>query len=195
MLTGLLLLIFIGVAAGLWFQGLWNNAITLINILLAGLIATNYYEPISALAVKQDRSYTYLYDVVVLWLLFAIVFSILRALSDLLSSDRVKFIQPVELAGRSVLAVLAAYLFICFTVFTIHTAPLQANAFRGAFQSPDSGTFLFLQPGQQWASLVRTASGGGLSNGDNQFDPNGEFAQKHFQRRKDFEGESDYRVN
>jgi hypothetical protein len=195
MLTALLLLIFIGVAAGLWFQGLWNNAITIINIILAGLIATNWYEPIASMAVKQEPSYTYLYDVIILWLLFAIVFSILRAVSDLLSAERIKFIPPVELAGRSVTAIIAAYLFLCFTVFTIHTAPLQANAFRGAFQTPDSATFLFLQPGQQWAAIVRGASQGSLSNGDNPFDPNAEFAQKHFQRRKDFEGEAEYRVN
>lgn len=195
MLTILLLLIFIGVTAGLWFQGLWNNAITLMNVLLAGLIATNWYEPIATLAIEQEASYTYLYDVVFLWLLFAISFSLLRVFTDMLSSDRVKFIPPVELAGRSILAVLAAYLFICFTVFTIHTAPLQANAFRGAFQTPDSATFLIFQPGRQWASLVRTASGGGLSNGDNQFDPNGEFAHKYFQRRKNFEGVEAYRVN
>lgn len=195
MLSILLLVIFLGVAAALWFQGLWNNAITLINILLAGMIATNYYEPLAKLAIKQDGSYTYLYDVIMLWLLFAVSFSLLRVISDQLSWDRVKFIQPVELAGRSVLAILASYLFLCFTVFTIHTAPLQANAFRGAFKSPDSATFLIFQPGQQWASLIRTASGGGLSNGENQFDPNGEFAAKHFQRRKDFEGVEDYRVN
>jgi hypothetical protein len=195
MLTLLLLVVFVAVAAVLWFQGLWNNAISLINILLAGMIATNFYEPIVKKIIEKDNALTYVWDCLILWALFAVSFAFLRLATDLLSHDRVKFVMPLEMAGRSVLAILVAWVFICFTTFTIHTAPIQANAFKGAFESPDSATFLMFRPGQQWAAFVRTWSAGALKNGDRQFDPDGDFAHKYYERRKNFEAVEEYTVD
>jgi hypothetical protein len=194
MLTLLLLVIFVAVAAVLWFQGLWNNAISLVNTLLAGMIATNFYEPIVKEILKQDNSLTYVFDCVILWALFGISFTFLRLATDLLSHERVKFIMPVEMAGRSILAIMVAWVFLCFATFTIHTAPIQANAFNGAFQTPDSTSFLLFRPGQQWTAFVQTWSAGALQNGGRQFDPDGDVVHKYFQRRRNFEGEAEYSV-
>ena len=76
-----LLLILAATAAALWFQGLWNAAVTFVNLVLAMAIATSFYEPICAQIEKISndvKTYTYLLDFVVLWLLFAISFGSLR---------------------------------------------------------------------------------------------------------------------
>src|SRR6187401_1398162 len=94
-----LLLIFGIVVAALWPQGLWSCAVTLVNLLLAMLIATSLYEPVcDFLEGNGAKSFTYLLDFLVLWLLFVVAFGILRAVTDGLSGSKVKFIMPVEMA-------------------------------------------------------------------------------------------------
>src|SRR5687768_928329 len=110
----ILFLLFVGVAAAIWFQGLWSAAITLINLLLAMFIATNFWEPISTMVDNSQGSYTYLADFLVLWVLFALVFGILRSITDVLSRTPVKFNMPVEMGGRTVLALWCAWLMVCF---------------------------------------------------------------------------------
>ena len=44
-ITLLLLLIFVGCIAALYTDGMWSNAIGLINVVTAALLATNFWEP------------------------------------------------------------------------------------------------------------------------------------------------------
>src|SRR5262245_36561243 len=116
-----LLLIFAGVTAGLWFQGLWSAAVTLVNLLLAMMIATSFYEPVSTAieSIVPGKQFTYLLDFIGLWLLFGIVFGILRAITDGLSKKQVGFDLPVEMAGRSLLAAWCGWLMVCFVAFSL----------------------------------------------------------------------------
>ena len=147
MLTLILLLIFLAFVAALWFQGLWSNLLTLINMLFAMMLAFNFYEPLSKLLVNQERSYNYLYDYLVLWGLFALSFGILRLVTDMLSRRRVVFNIWVEMVGRSVVAVWIAWLFIGFVCATMHTAPIGESP-MGFQQAPLSGNFLGMAPGR-----------------------------------------------
>lgn len=210
MLTLVLLLIFLIVAAALWFQGLWSNTITLINMFLAVMLAFNYYEPLAALIEKNEASYTYLYDFLLLWGLFALSFGALRLCTDLLSRRRVVFNYWVEMIGRTVLALWIAWLFVGFTCATLHTAPLGRHP-MGFQKTPTAGNFLGTAPGRQWLAFMRSRSRGAFrrSESDPQkrsplerdknldarvFDPEGKFIWKYYQRRANFEKESDYRV-
>src|SRR5687768_4380338 len=132
MMYFLLFLIFAATVAAMWFHGTWNNCVTLINMTLAMIIATNYYEPICYQLEQLDASFTYLLDFVVIWILFGVTFLILRLITDMLSSNRVKFIMPVEMALRSVTAIWGGWLMICFVGFTLHFAPLNSETPGGA---------------------------------------------------------------
>src|SRR5256885_7583598 len=123
-----LLAILAAMAAALWFQGLWNATVTLVNLILAMAIATSFYEPICTQIEKISndvRTYTYLLDFVVLWLLFAISFGVLRAATDAISKKAVEFDLPVEIAGRSILATLCGWIMICFVAFSLQMATLN----------------------------------------------------------------------
>ena len=53
-----------------WWFGLWNNMLTMINCLLAALIATSAYPVVSELVVnldKDENSYAYVGDFVGLY--------------------------------------------------------------------------------------------------------------------------------
>src|SRR5262245_54526697 len=116
-----LFLIFAATTAALWFQGLWSAAVTLVNLLLGMMIATSFYEPIcnAIEGIGIAGQYTYLLDFAVLWVLFGIVFAILRAATDGLSKQQVFFDMPIEMVGRSLLAAWCGWLMVCFVAFSL----------------------------------------------------------------------------
>jgi len=181
-----LLLVLAGFTAGVWFQGLWSAAITLVNLLFAMIIATSFYEPISTAieGIGAAAQYTYVLDFVVLWLLFGIVYGILRAVTDALSASAVKFDLPVEMAGRSVLALFCGWLMVCFVAFSLQMAPLNSANPLGAWSTPDAKTFGPVSPDRLWLGFMYSRSQGAL--GGNKFDPNGEFLAKYHDRRVKF---------
>jgi hypothetical protein len=210
MLTLVLIVIFVIVAASLWFQGLWTNVLTLINMFFAMMLAFNYFEPLADMLDEAERSYTYLWDFLALWGLFALSFGLLRLFTDVLSRHRVVFDFWVEMVGRSVLALWIAWLFVGFTCATLHTAPLGRHPL-GFQQSPTSGNFLGMSPGKHWLAFMQSRSRGALSRGESNpgrlspvdqdrnlnvrvFDPESKFILKYYQRRANFESEPDYRV-
>jgi hypothetical protein len=199
----LFLVLFICVAM-CWNEGLWGNAITLVNVMLAAMIATNYFEPVAALIDKQMPSYTYLWDFLSIWLLFAFGYAVLRAFTDILSKTRVRFKMPVEHAGRIILAFAVGYVMMTFTAMTLHTAPLGEVAMRGSFGQVRKGFvadkampsyFFGLSPDRQWLAFMQTRSGesGALSRWavfgwkKRPFDPESRYIFKYAARRRALE--------
>jgi hypothetical protein len=211
MLNLVLLLIFAICVAARWFQGLWNNVITLINLLLAIMLAFNYFEPVAKLLDGFEPSYTYLWDFLGLWGVFALSFIVLRSLTDMLSRTRVAFDFWVETIGRSITAIWIAWLFVGFTVATMHTAPLGPHP-MGFQQTPQAGNFLGMAPDRLLLGFMQSRSWGALSRGETDaakmsprqedkslqvrmFDPESRFILKYYQRRVQFANEQSYRVS
>jgi hypothetical protein len=204
MMTLILLLIFLGAVAGCWFQGLWSCAMNLVNLIFAGLITMHFWEPVCAyLEANAGPEYTFVYDFMVLWILFSISYALLRAVGQSLSPHRVEFHLYVELAGRSVLALMCGWVFLCFTTFTLQTAPIPAEPF-GAWSTPDQATFLGFSPDLQWAafaqhrsrfaySRTRPESSSSQQHPEDQqlnvevFDPQADFVARYRDRRAKFE--------
>jgi len=197
--TLFLLAIFFICVAMMWNEGMWSNAVRTVNTLFAAMLATNYFEPLADYLDGQGASYTYMWDFLSLWLIFAVAFNLLRAFTDIASKHQVRFRLPIEHVGKMVFAGWTAWIVLCFFNFSVHTAPLARNAFRGAFEEfPSSKSFFGLAPDRKWLGFVQSRSQGALSNGDegsrspypedkgkNVFDPNSEFIFKYAQRRAD----------
>lgn len=210
MLTLLLCLIFVIVAAARWFQGLWSNAIALINVLLAMMLAFNYFEPVADLLDRVGHSYTYLWDFLALWGVFVLSFIPLRLLTDMLSRRRVAFDFWVEMVGRSLLSLWIAWLLISFICASLHTAPLGPHPL-GFQRSPTAGCWLGLAPDRYWLGFLQSRSRGALSQSESDpgklsrqeqdrdakvriFDPESKFVLKYYHRRLEFAGQPGYRV-
>jgi len=189
----LLLVIFAATTAGLWFQGLWNGLVTLVNMVLAMVIATSFYEPAAA-AIEGfgAQSWTYLLDFVVLWLLFFLAYGILRGITDSLSKERVKFDPPIELGGRSILAAVCGWIMVCFVAFSLHMAPLNSASPLGAWSTPNSKAFGPVAPDRLWLGFMHSRSQGALAG--NVFDPDAEFLLKYHDRREKYAKEQAMRV-
>ena len=48
-------------------EGMWSNAIRLVNLVTAGLLAMNFYEPVAQRLEGMLPSYTFMLDYLVLW--------------------------------------------------------------------------------------------------------------------------------
>lgn len=188
----ILFLIFVSVFASVMTQGFWSNTINLINVITAGLIATNYFEPVADYLDKQFPAWTYIWDFTALWLLFAFSMVFLRAATDAISKVQVRFFLPVEKVGGYLMAVWVSWLVMSFATMTLHTAPLARNFLWDSFQQdPDHRMFFGLQPDRVWLGWVHKQSQGALSRFSNvaPFDANGAFIAKYSNRRGEFENQ------
>ena len=114
-------------------EGLWSNTITLINIFISGIVAFGFY---SAIVVYLDEDvtsgqHTYWLDFAILWALFAATMVICRSLTAACSKTRMRFKYPIDSVGGPLVGVIAAWVLACFTMATLHVAPMGKEAFGG----------------------------------------------------------------
>ena len=161
----LLFVIFVAVAISLYTEGLWGNALRLINVVTAALLATNFYEPLANWiegVSDMMATFKYLTDFICLWLLFGIAMGVLRGLTDYASKVKVRFHKIVEQVGSGILSCCVAAVMVSFVTMTLHTAPLAEKFLFGGFQS-DTPMMMGLAPDRKWLGFSRTVSGGAFS--------------------------------
>src|SRR5215472_13274028 len=95
----ILLVVLFAVVAMLIREGLWSNAIMFFNVMTAAMLASNYYEPLADWLDRKWQGYTYIFDFLALWAIFAAVLVVLRLITDKVSRVKVRFKMPVEWAG------------------------------------------------------------------------------------------------
>jgi uncharacterized membrane protein required for colicin V production len=193
-LPAFLLVIFIACVASLYTEGMWGNAIRLINVVTAALLATNFWEPTARWLESQGPSFTYAWDFLALWGLFGVFMVVFRLATDFLSRVKVRFLNVADRIGSVFLAVLVGWVMVCFTTMTLHTAPLARNSWAGEFQ-PEKKLFRGLAPDRVWLGFMQKLSYGAFchlgteleSNEETVFDPRGEFLPKYATRRANLE--------
>ena len=197
MLTGILFGVWIVCIAMLWNEGMWSNCLTLINVLLSAMLAMNYFEPAADALDDAMPSYTFVWDYLAIWLIFALSFIILRALTDALSKTRVKFIMPIEQAGRVISVIAIGWIMVCLTLTSLHTAPLARTAVRGGFQvEPMSNNFMGMAPDRMFLGFMQHRSKHVLPNNPpTPFDESGTYIYKYGGRRQLFSEQEATRVN
>lgn len=208
----ILALAFLAMAGLIWWAGLWSGFICTINLLLAALFATAFFEPVADQieygAGKASMEYAYVCDFVAVWLVFFLAGLLIRVLTDSFSAVKLKFDDVTELVGRSLVALLAGGIFLCFTHFTLIMAPLPVHA--------GITSTAITSPHQIWMSLARGLSAGSLQESRDSsmaqpyrpehsriqgnepirvFDPLQNFQTKYMARRQRFAGEKVTRVS
>jgi Colicin V production protein len=201
MLELILVAIFLLCVGFIFNEGLWGACILLFNVLLAATLAVNFFEPVANWLDSMAPSYTFLCDIVAIWVCFAAALVVLRLITGVLSRHRVRFKRPVDLAGGVFFSVWIGWIMVQFTLFSFHVAPLGRN-FMGFQEKPDSRMFLNLAPDRNWLAYMHTLSKSGSlartppANDPNAyvFDPQGDFILKYGARRKQLEGMPGLRV-
>ena len=186
----ILAIILLACVASLFGDGLWSNAIRLVNVILAALLSMNYFEPLATYFDSQMPSYTFMWDFLSLWLLFVIFSIILKVLTDSISHVKVKFLKIVDQIGGLVLSFWIGWVMICFTLTTLHTAPLSHD-FAGFAVDKDERMFLGTGPDRLWLAFTQKQSlgmyGHSPANEPDKyvFDPKSQYMPTyHFRRQK-----------
>lgn len=189
LLPFIMLLIMFAVVATSYGEGMWSNAIKLINVVTAALLATNYFEPLARWLDGWQPSYTYLWDFLSLWFLFSFFMLIFRLLTDTLSRVKVRFLKIADRIGSGILSVWIGWVMICFTLMTLHTAPLSKNFLFGGFKTgTEERMMLGLAPDRLWLGFMQQMSQKAFARSTPRgFDPNADFMPKYATRRANLE--------
>lgn len=179
MVFTILMLIILGATIAFSVRdGIWTNLIRFFNLLFAALIATNYFESLAQALENYASSFTYLVDFISIWLLFVVSFVVMRVLTDQLSHVRVWFPAIFDKYGGVALSVVLGFTMLSFSVFALHTAPLQPNYW--GMQTPATPV------GAGWGMFVKMESNGALGC-DNSFGDTGDFYKRYHTRRQNLE--------
>jgi hypothetical protein len=138
-------------------SGLWGNLIMIFNVIVAALIATSYFEPLAGFLEEQMPTYKFFVDFLAMWAIFALSAIVLRTITDSLSRVKVRFKKPVEMGGGLVCGAVVGWLMVCFTLFSLHAAPLGQTFFGGGFV-PGTDMFLGMAPDRQWGRFAQGQS-------------------------------------
>ena len=200
----------------MWFLGTWNVFINLITTILAGTIASSYFENVAVIIEDADSSLTYIADFLAIWFCFFGSFVFIRIVTDAASKYRMKMNIWIDFAARTFLGMITAWVFICFTLFTLHMAPLPLEGAWGSFQEEAESRNLLIGPDRLWMAYVQSRSRGALAESrkglffgeddrdehpDDEgincrvFDPNGDYIFRFHQRRKEVWERDELRVN
>ncbi len=179
-----LFLVFIACVAFTYTEGMWGNALRLINVVTAALLATNYFEPLAAfLEDTMGSGLTYYYDFASLWVLFVVFLLVFRLATKYASGVQVRFLGLADRIGSGVFAAWIGWVMVCFTTMTLHTAPLKKNFLFGGFK-PGENMFVGTAPDQLWLGFMERMSKGPFARSTPQvFDPDHKFIPKYALRR------------
>jgi uncharacterized membrane protein required for colicin V production len=185
-----LLIVFVSCVAASYAEGLWGNAIRLVNVVIAALLATNFFEPLAGFLEGFLPSYKYYWDFFAIWVLFAIFAMLLQTITNRLSRVNVRFLNIVDQVGAVVCSLLIGWVLVCFTAMTLHTAPLAKNFLLGSFQ-PREQLFFGTAPDRKWLAFTRSMSRGSLGRDPaNVFDADRQFVYRYEERRSAVEQEA-----
>ena len=153
---------YLGVLLGSWAmmvrEGLWSNAIKLVNIITSGLVAFGFYAPLVVYLDEQTGgSNTYWLDFAVIWALFVVSMVILGELTKRVSRTRMRFKYPIDHpVGGPVVGLVAAWVLSAFVMATLHTSPMPRDAFGGKLVAADevNSAFPLTAPDAGWLRFV-----------------------------------------
>ena len=127
-LDGIILLLVLGMGYALASEGLWGAALMTLNILFAGLIALNFYEPLAAIIAENVGFLSGFADTLSLLGIFAVALVGLRIGTETLAPAMVRFPGPVYFLGRWLFGIAGGAMVIGFLLLAFHTAPSTSRS-------------------------------------------------------------------
>lgn len=115
----------LGMTYALMSEGLWGAALMFFNILFAGIIAFNFYEPLAGLLASNVGFIAGFADMLCLLGLFLVALVILRLTTETLAPAMVRFPMPVYHAGRIFFAFAGATVTVAILLLGLECAPVH----------------------------------------------------------------------
>ncbi len=148
-------------------EGIWGAASTLVCVVLSGLVAMNFYEPVAMYLTFFVPAIADYADFGALVVLFGGGVIGLRELTEYLAPLDIRVPDLLDTIGKWGFAAATGYVTTGILLTALHTAPLprQFLDFR-----PEAPTFFGIAPDRQWLAFTQYVSEKSLANNSN-FDP------------------------
>ncbi len=178
-------------------NGLFSSVAMLLKVVLAGLIAFNFWEPIADALdpILASRQLAGCEDFVVLVGLYAVALSLLRITTNYLAPDMLTEHGYFQYVGASGVGLATGYLVTGFLVCAMQTLPLDEHFLDYEPRSASESPFRTLVPPDRvWLSLMRHAGavplGHAGADDKKTFDQHGTFELRYRRHRRGFEGKA-----
>jgi len=133
-------------------EGLWGAAHTFLCVLLSGLLAMNYFEPVAGFLDGMLGGFRNYSDIIALVGLFAAFVFGLRLGTEQLSPVYIQLPNMADQIGRWAFAGITGYLTMAVLLTALHTAPLPRE-FVGF--KPERANFFGMAPDRQWLGFTQ----------------------------------------
>jgi hypothetical protein len=189
-------LIIVGLILGLTYaltsEGLWGAALMFFNVLFAGMIAFNFYEPLAGVLDRTGINWGFS-ECLCLLVLFGVSIVALRLTTESLAPAMVRFPTPLYHAGRLLFGLAGACVTMAIIILAFDTAPVHKKLFNaiGHDSRPPFGAAL----DHHWLGFFQHETGSvfvqynkgrpdpfrtyGQGHAINLFDPRGEWLITH----------------
>ncbi len=160
MLNVITVLIMLACGYALHRNGLFSSIVMVIMIMLAGLFAFNFWEPIANVL---DPSFQGSFmagteDLLVLTALFCLSLGIMRWCTNTLAPVMIEYHGYVQLIGAGIVGMFAGYLTAGFLLCAVQTLPLDERFLGYEPRTPqESGLRRLMPPDRVWLALMRHA--------------------------------------
>jgi hypothetical protein len=114
-------------------EGLWGAALMFFNVLFAGLITFNFYEPLAGVMASNLSFLASYADMVSLLLIFVVALLLLRLTTESLAPTMVRFPAPLYHLGRWLFGLAASTVAMAIFLLAFHCAPVHKTMFYGAY--------------------------------------------------------------
>ena len=209
MLIFFTILIMLIVAYAEFREGIFTAFTMLVNVILAGLIAFNFWEPLADLldSSLRDSFLDGYQDLFLLIALFCVSLGLLRAATNNLANKQIAFPAVLQQFGAAGIGLLIGYLVTGFLLCALQTLPWHRNFMDFEPRSRNEGEMRrILPPDRVWLALMHYAGANGFArSADNEaadspfdryptFDRSGTFELRYWRYRRysDKEGPMPY---
>ena len=209
MLIFFTILIMLIVAYAEFREGIFTAFTMLVNVMLAGLIAFNFWEPLADLldSSLRDSFLDGYQDLFLLIALFCVSLGLLRAATNNLANKQIAFPAVLQQFGAAGIGLLIGYLVTGFLLCALQTLPWHRNFMDFEPRSRNEGEMRrILPPDRVWLALMHYAGANGFArSADNEaadspfdryptFDRSGTFELRYWRYRRysDKEGPMPY---
>jgi hypothetical protein len=179
MIDFILLLVFGVVTWCVSGEGAFGAAVTCISVIVAGLLAMNFFEGAAAIGegIMGNGDWAYRWDMIALFGLFALFTVGLKALTTRLSKRFIQMDNLTHEISRWLFGAFTGYVAMAFCLTTLHTAPFPRDMTSLGFTPERKNLFDVVAPDRHWLGFTQFASET-VFNNDRPFDgPHSDFIE------------------
>ncbi|MBI2804142.1 MAG: CvpA family protein [Planctomycetes bacterium] len=157
----LTLIVMLACAYAQYRNGLFSSVAMLMMVLLSGVVAFGFWEPIANFLdpVFQNNTLAGSEDLISLTVLFSLTLFLLRLATNYLAPDLIEEQGTIQHFGGAGVGLITGYLVAGFLIVTIETLPLEENFLGFQPRSTTETAYRPLMPPDRvWLSLMRHGS-------------------------------------